>query len=70
MYWNNLYETCSNTTYNEYIRVLQYRMRFSWERAIQNIIKCMEQSKQHYDSNSRNIKYKTGDMVYVKITTD
>lgn len=61
-----MYESSSNTTYNEYIRALQYRMRFSREKAIQNLINSKERSKQYYDTNSREITYKSGDMVYLK----
>ncbi|CAK1589486.1 unnamed protein product [Parnassius mnemosyne] len=63
---NSLYETNNNTTYNEYIRALQYRMRFSREKAIQNIINSKEKSKQYYDVSSREISYKIGDLVYIK----
>lgn len=63
---NSLYETTSNTTYNEYIRALQYRMRYSREKAIQNIINSKEKSKQYYDISSREITYKVGDLVYLK----
>lgn len=63
---NILYETNNNTTYNEYIRALQYRMRFSREKAIANIISSKERSKQYYDTNSRKVTYKSGDLVYLK----
>lgn len=63
---NSLYETSSNATYNEYIRALQYRMRYSRDKAISNINASKERSKQYYDAHSRNVTYKTGDMVYLK----
>lgn len=63
---NSLYETSNNATYHEYIRALQYRMRFSREKAIENIRASKERSKQYYDVNSRDVTYKTGDMVYLK----
>lgn len=63
---NSLYETSDNNTYDEYIRALRYRMRFSREKAIQNIINSKEKSKEYYDVSTRDVSYKSGDMVYLK----
>lgn len=63
---SSLYETTSNTTYHEYIRALQYRMRFSRQKALENIILSKENSKKQYDKTSSRVTYKTGDLVYVK----
>lgn len=62
---SSVYES-NNTSYQEYIRVLQYRMKYSRERAIENINKSKESAKKYYDSSAREKPYKTGDLVYVK----
>jgi hypothetical protein len=63
---SSLYESNDSNTYHEYIRALQYRMKFSREKAVENIIKSKESSKQYYDESTRKHSYKTGDMVYLK----
>jgi transposase InsO family protein len=63
---NSLYETSDNLTYNEYVRALRYRMRFSREKALEYILKSKETSKRYYDSPSHVVSYKVGDLVYLK----
>lgn len=63
---SSLYDTSDNTTYQEYIRALQYRMKYSRERALENINKSKEKSKQYYDVSAREKSYKVGDLVYLK----
>lgn len=59
-------ESYDNVTYHEYIRALQYRMKYSRERALENMNKSKEQSKMYYDVSAKEKIYKTGDMVYLK----
>lgn len=63
---SSVYESNDNVTYQEYIRALQYRMRYSREKAIENMNKSKECSKTYYDSTAREKTYKIGDLVYLK----
>ena len=63
---SSLSEPSDNITYHEYIRALQYRMKYSRERALENINKSKEQSKKYYDVSAKEITYKIGDLVYLK----
>lgn len=63
---SSVYDSTSSATYQEYIRALQYRMKYSREKAVEHMNKSKESSKKYYDSSSREKTYKTGDMVYLK----
>lgn len=63
---SSIYETSLEPTYNSYLRMLQQRLRISREKAFENILKSREISKAYYDKHTRPVKYKAGDMVYVK----
>lgn len=62
---SSVYESTDNT-YQEYIQALKYRMRYSREKALENINNSKENSKKYYDSSSKEKSYKSGDLVYVK----
>lgn len=63
---SSIYDTSLEPTYNSYVRVLQQRLQLSREKALENILKSKSISKSYYDKRTRPIKYKVGDMVYVK----
>lgn len=63
---SSVYDSNDGTTYQEYIRALQYRMKYSRQRALENIQKSKESSKTYYDGSTKDIKYKAGDLVYLK----
>ena len=63
---NSLYETNLDATYPEYLRVLQQRLKYSRDKALDNIRLSKEKSKGYYDSRSRPVTYKVGDYVYIK----
>ncbi|XP_037870373.1 uncharacterized protein LOC119629252 [Bombyx mori] len=54
------------TTYPDYVRMLQHRLKQSWAKAAENIDKSKDRSKSYYDNKTRPIKYKVGDFVYLK----
>ncbi|CAF4948550.1 unnamed protein product [Pieris macdunnoughi] len=55
------------TTYLDYIKMLQHKLKFSREIALQNITKSKETSKSYYDSHTKPPpRYKPGDYVYIK----
>ncbi|CAH2090022.1 unnamed protein product [Euphydryas editha] len=63
---SSIYDTSLEPTYNSYVRVLQQRLQLSREKALENILKSKSISKSYYDKRTKPIKYKVGDMVYVK----
>lgn len=63
---SSIYDSSLESTYNSYVRVLQQRLRLSREKAIENILKSKTTSKTYYDKHTKIMKYKAGDMVYVK----
>lgn len=67
---DSIYELHSDTTYPEYLKMLNHKLRLSREKALQNIQASKERSKEYYDRHTRIVKYKVGDYVYLKITYD
>nr|XP_049701809.1 uncharacterized protein LOC126055664 [Helicoverpa armigera] len=63
---DSVYEFNSQTTYPEYIKFLHHRLKLSREKALENIQKSKEKSKEYYDAHSRPVRYKVGDYVYLK----
>jgi len=63
---NSIYETTSDATYPEYIKMLQHRLKTTRDKAIEHIKRCKESSKAYYDTHTRPITYNTGDYVYLK----
>lgn len=63
---SSIYESNLEPTYSNYVRILQQRLQFSREKAIENILKSKATSKSYYDKRTSPVKYKVGDMVYVK----
>lgn len=63
---SSVYGANDNITYHEYIRALQYRMKYSRLKAIENMNQSKESSKKYYDSSTQQKTYKTGDLVYLK----
>ncbi|XP_047025498.1 uncharacterized protein LOC124634121, partial [Helicoverpa zea] len=64
---NSIYETTPNTTYSDYIRMLQHKFKFTREKAVENILKSKEHSKAYYDNHTKPPpNYKVGDLVYLK----
>lgn len=55
-----------SNTYTDYVRALNHRLYYSRQKALQNIDRSKERSKQYYDSHSKPISYKAGDMVYLR----
>lgn len=63
---DSIYDSTSDTTYPEYLRMLNHRLKYSRDKAIDNINQSKENSKKHYDSHTRSPKYHVGDLVYLK----
>ncbi|XP_048484046.1 uncharacterized protein LOC125490066 [Plutella xylostella] len=63
---NSIYEDCTGATYPDYVRMLQNRLKYSREKALDLMRKSKESSKTYYDTHTRPVKYKTGDYVYLK----
>ena len=63
---NSVYDSSPDATYPEYVNVLQHRLKYSRDRALENIQKSKETSKTYYDTHSRPIKYQVGDYVFIK----
>lgn len=63
---NSIYEN-PGTTYSDYLRKLQHKFKYSREKAIENIIKSKESSKNYYDSRTSDPPhYKAGNFVFLK----
>lgn len=62
---NSIYDS-PTTTYLDYIKMLQHRLRYSRDKALQHIARSKEISKGYYDAHTRPINYKIGDYVYLK----
>jgi transposase InsO family protein len=63
---NSVYESALDATYPDYVKMLQHRLQHSRNKAIENIMKSKESSKNYYDSRTRPVKYKVGDFVWLK----
>ncbi|CAK1595080.1 unnamed protein product [Parnassius mnemosyne] len=64
---NSIYERSSGITYSDYIKMLQHKIKYTREMAVENILKSKESSKAYYDSHTRTPpQYKSGDYVYLK----
>lgn len=59
-------DTLENNTYTDYIRVLNHRLYYSRQKALQNIQLSKERSKKQYDSRTKPVTYNINDMVYVR----
>lgn len=53
-------------TYETYLDQLKYKLNKSQEISRNNIIKQKHKSKEYYNKNAENIKYKIGDLVYLR----
>lgn len=64
---SSLYGSEPNATYSDYIKMLQHKLKYTRQKAIDNILQSKETSKTYYDSRTRTpYKYKPGDYVYLK----
>lgn len=63
---NSIYEPVPHVTYPDYVRMLQHRLKYARDKAIENITKSKESSKAYYDTRTRPVKYHVGDFVYLK----
>ncbi|KAJ0177013.1 hypothetical protein K1T71_007022 [Dendrolimus kikuchii] len=63
---NSIYNESPGATYPDYVRMLQNRLKYSREKALDFIRKSKESSKTYYDTHTRSVKYKIGDYVYLK----
>ena len=63
---NSIYETAPDVTYSDYVRVLQQRLSYSRQKAIENMLRSKGISKTYYDQKSKPKKYKVGDFVYIR----
>lgn len=63
---NSIYEETSGATYPEYVRMLQNRLKYCQTKAIEYIQQSKVNSKTYYDTHSKSVKYKVGDLVYLK----
>ncbi|KAJ8730401.1 hypothetical protein PYW07_017439 [Mythimna separata] len=63
---DSVYEETAGVTYPDYVRVLQNRLKYCRTKAIEHIQKSKVNSKAYYDTRTRPIKYKVGDLVYLK----
>lgn len=63
---DSIYANASNTTYPEYVKMLQHRMKHTRDKALEFIEKSKINSKTYYDSRTRPIEYKAGDYVLLK----
>lgn len=62
----SVYEESSTATYPEYVRMLQHRLKFTRDKALEFIQKSKTASKQYYDTRTRPVEYKVGDYVLLK----
>ncbi|KAJ8728723.1 hypothetical protein PYW07_006419 [Mythimna separata] len=63
---DSVYEETAGVTYPDYVRVFQNRLKYCRTKAIEHIQKSKVNSKAYYDTRTRPIKYKVGDLVYLK----
>lgn len=59
-------DTLENNTYTDYVRILNHRLYYSRQKALQNIQLSKERSKRLYDSHAKPVTYNVGDSVYLK----
>lgn len=63
---NSLYNETPGASYPDYVRMLQNRLKYSREKALDFMRKSKESSKTHYDTHTRSKTYKAGEYVYLK----
>lgn len=63
---DSVYDDTSNTTYPEYVKMLQHRMKHTRDRALEFIQRSKINSINYYDSHTRPSEYKVGDYVLLK----
>lgn len=63
---DSIYDTRSDATYPEYLKMLCHRLKLSRNIATDNIQRSKERSKTYYDNHTRSVKYNLGDLVYLK----
>lgn len=63
---DSVYDDTSNTTYPEYVKMLQHRMKHTRDRALEFIQRSKINSINYYDSHTRPSENKVGDYVLLK----
>ncbi|XP_022819396.1 uncharacterized protein LOC111351609 [Spodoptera litura] len=63
---NSIYDEAPGATYPDYVRMLQNRLKYCRDKALDSIRRSKESSKNYYDTRTRPAKYKVGDYVYLK----
>lgn len=63
---DSIFEPNPSGTYHEYMKMISHRLKLTRNKALENINKSKETSKTYYDPKTRSVKYKVGDMVYLK----
>ena len=63
---DSIYDEVPYVTYPDYVKMLQHRLKFSRQKALEYICKSKETSKTYYDQRSRKVQYKVGQYVYLK----
>lgn len=59
---NSLYESSSNATYSDYIKMLRHKLKYKRAKALENIVQPKNNSKSYYDTRAKPPpKYKAGD---------
>lgn len=62
----SVYDLHRGQLYPEYIKFLHHRLKLSRDKALENIQRPKERSKEYYDNHSRFVQYKVSDFVYLK----
>lgn len=63
---DSIYNETSTSTYPEYVRMLQHRMKLTRDKALEFVQKSKLNSKNYYDTHTRSVQYKVGDYVFLK----
>lgn len=63
---DSVYDDNSDTTYPDYVKLLQHRLKHARDIAIEYIHKSKINSKNYYDTRTRPVTYKVGDQVFLK----
>lgn len=63
---DSIYDSVPDSTFPEYLKVLQHRLKLTRQKAIKNINRSKASSKTYYDSRTRPAQYRVGDYVYLK----
>lgn len=63
---DSVFNSDPEVTYPDYVKMLQHRLKYSREKALENIRASKEKSKTYYDRHTRPVQYKVGEYVYVK----